>query len=257
MPNHAAYGAFVADAIFSDPRLAAVYDPLDPDRPDLGLYLGLAVGFGARSVLDIGCGTGTFACMLAAVGADVVGLDPAGASLDVARGKPGADNVRWIHGDVSALPPLEVDLATMTGNVAQVFLADEDWLVVLAAVRAALRPGGHLVFEARDPAREAWRRWTREQTYARTEIPGVGFVQSWHELEDVTGDLVTFRSPRVFESDGAEIPSRSTLRFRGRDEIGAQLREIGFTVEHVLDAPDRPGLEWVFVATRLPHGGAG
>jgi SAM-dependent methyltransferase len=238
----------VADAIFSEPRLAAVYDQLDPDRSDLGLYLGLAVGFGARSVLDIGCGTGTFACMLASAGVAVVGLDPAAASLDVARTKPGADSVRWINGDVSALPPLEVDVVTMTGNVAQVFLTDEEWLAVLEASRAALRPGGHLVFETRDPAREAWRRWTRERSFRQAEIPGVGFVQTWHELEDVSGDLVTFRSPRIFESDGVEIPSRSTLRFRGRDEIENQLRDTGFTVEHVLDAPDRPGLEWVFVS---------
>jgi SAM-dependent methyltransferase len=238
----------VADAIFDDPRLAAVYDPLDPDRSDLGVYLGLAVGFGARAVLDIGCGTGTFACMLAAQGIDVTGLDPAGASLDVAQGKPEAKDIRWVHGDVKALPPLQVDLVTMTANVAQVFLTDEEWLAVLKAAREALRPGGHLVFETRDPAREAWRGWTRERSYRRVDIEGIGAVESWRELENVDGDLVTFRSLTVFESDGKEVPSRSTLRFRGRDEIAAQLRETGFMVEHVLDAPDRPGLEWVFVS---------
>jgi SAM-dependent methyltransferase len=93
----------VVDAIFGDPRLTRVYDQLDPDRSDLDVYLALADELGARSVLDIGCGTGTLACMLAARGLDVTGLDPAGAMLDVARSKPGADAVRWIHGDVSAL----------------------------------------------------------------------------------------------------------------------------------------------------------
>ncbi|MGD0560169.1 MAG: class I SAM-dependent methyltransferase [Streptosporangiaceae bacterium] len=236
------------DAAFSHPRLASVYDPLDPDRSDLGLYLGLAVGFGARSVLDIGCGTGTFACLLAALGLDVTGVDPAGASLDVARGKPAADKVRWIHGEVPALPPLAVDLATMTGNVAQVFVTDSSWLGVLSAVGSGLRPGGHLVFETRDPARQAWLRWTREHSYQRVDIPGAGWVQSWHELLDVSLPLVTFQSTTVFESDGAELLSRSTLRFRGRDELGASLSAAGFTVSDVLDAPDRPGREWVFVA---------
>ena len=37
----------------------------------------------------------------------------------------------------------------MTGNVAQVFITDDDWAQVLHAVRAALRPGGYLVFETR------------------------------------------------------------------------------------------------------------
>ena len=45
----------------------------------------------ARSVLDVGCGTGTFACLLAQRGIDVIGVDPAGASLDIARRKPYAD----------------------------------------------------------------------------------------------------------------------------------------------------------------------
>ena len=80
----------MADALFEDPRLARVYDPLDPDRDDLLVYAAIAAEFGARSVLDIGCGTGTFACLLAGRGLDVIGVDPAGASLDVARAKPGA-----------------------------------------------------------------------------------------------------------------------------------------------------------------------
>ena len=109
----------VADPCFEMPRLAALYDPLDPDRADLLAYLGMAGEFGVRSVLDIGCGTGTLACVLATLGLEVTGLDPAGASLDIARATPGGDRVRWVHGDVTALPPLQVDLAVMTGNVAR------------------------------------------------------------------------------------------------------------------------------------------
>ena len=47
----------MADAHFTEPRLAELYDPLDPDRSDLDAYVALAAGFGARAVLDIGCGT--------------------------------------------------------------------------------------------------------------------------------------------------------------------------------------------------------
>ncbi len=94
-------------------------------------------------MLDVGCGTGCLAVLLAQRGLEVVGLDPASASLDVARRKPGADRVRWVLGDaLSALPPLEVDAVTMTGNVAQVFLDDLDWRAVLEASFASLRSGG-------------------------------------------------------------------------------------------------------------------
>ena len=56
------------DEIFANPRLARIYDHLDADRRDLLAYLALVHQFGARSVLDVGCGTGTFACLLAAAG---------------------------------------------------------------------------------------------------------------------------------------------------------------------------------------------
>jgi hypothetical protein len=49
-----------------------------------------------------------------------------------------------ILGDCSALPELQVDMATMTGNVAQVFLTDGDWMAMLSAARNAMRPGGSL-----------------------------------------------------------------------------------------------------------------
>jgi SAM-dependent methyltransferase len=238
------------DAIFANPRLAGIYDALDPDRSDLDAYAAMAAEFGARSVLDVGCGTGTFACMLAGRGLEVTGVDPAEASLAVARTKSGAEAVRWLHGDATGLPPLRVDLAVMTGNVAQVFTTDEEWSATLRGVHTALAPGGRLVFETRDPARQAWLGWTREQSFTRRDIDGAGVVRSWHELTDVSGELVSFRSVVVFEADGAVLTSDSTLRFRDRDEVAASLAAHGYRLGEVRDAPDRPGLELVFVACR-------
>jgi SAM-dependent methyltransferase len=240
----------MADECFRHPRLAAVYDPLDPDRADLEPYLRMAEEFGARRVLDLGCGTGVFALLLAERGVDVVGVDPAGASLDVARGKPGGERVRWIHGDAATLPPLTADLATMTGNAAQAVVDPEDWRRTLRGARDALRPGGRFVFETRVPARRAWEEWNREATYTVTDVPGVGAVESWVDLLDVRGPLVTFRWTYVFAADGQMLTSDSTLRFRERDEVEAELVAQGYVVEDVRDAPDRPGREFVFVARR-------
>ncbi|EMF27995.1 MULTISPECIES: class I SAM-dependent methyltransferase [Streptomyces] len=238
------------DACFAHPRLAAVYDPLDPDRGDLDAYLRTAREFGARRVLDIGCGTGVFALLLADEGIDVVGADPAAASLDVARAKPGAGRVRWIEGDATDLPPLTADLATMTGNVAQAIADPADWHATLRGARSALRPGGRLVFETRDPARRAWETWTREHSYVRADVPGAGVVESWHDVTAVDGPLVTFRTTYVFASDGEVLTSDSTLRFRQRQEVEADLADHGYVLEDVRDAPDRPGREFVFVARR-------
>jgi len=128
---------------------------LDPDRTDLDAFLGIAEEFGAHSVLDIGCGTGTFACLLALRGHDVPAVDPEAASLEVAGSKSGADHVRWVRGHPLALPARQVDLVTMTGNVAQVFLNERDRSAVLCSSRAALRPRGRLVSEVRAPANDA------------------------------------------------------------------------------------------------------
>ena len=238
------------DPIFAERRLAEIYDALDPVRDDLDVYADVVGELGARRVLDLGCGTGSFACLLAERGLEVVGVDPAAASLDVARRKPYADRVTWLHGDASSLPALRVDLVTMTANVAQVFLTDEEWSATLRHVHAALVPGGHVVLETRDPAARAWRDWNRETTYRRTPVDGVGAVESWCDLLDVRWPLVSFRWSFAFGSNGAVLTSDSTLRFRDRAEIEASLLEAGYDVVDVRDAPDRPGRELVVLARR-------
>ncbi|MEU4142652.1 class I SAM-dependent methyltransferase [Streptomyces parvulus] len=240
----------MADECFRHPRLAAVYDALDADRGDLEPYLAMAGEFGARSVLDVGCGTGVFALLLAGRGLEVVGVDPAAASLDVARAKPGATRVRWMEGDAASLPPLRTDLVTMTANVAQAIAGPQEWRSTLLGTYRALRPGGHLVFETRDPARRAWEEWDREHTHRVVEVPGTGAVESWCRVLDVSGPLVTFRWTYVFAADGEELTSDSTLRFRDRTEVAADLAGAGFELREVRGAPDREGRELVFVARR-------
>jgi SAM-dependent methyltransferase len=238
------------DAAFADPRLAQLYDPLDPDRSDLDVYANMVGEFDAQSVLDVGCGTGTLACFLADRGVEVTAVDPAEAMLAVARSKPGASGVRWVLGDPTRLPTdLSVDAAFMTGNVAQVFLTDEEWEATLRACRRALRPAGHLVFEVRDPSRRAWEGWTRAATERHQVVPGVGEVRDWVEVQEVRGEMVTFRWTVRFE-DGSVVTSDSTLRFRTRAAIESSLATTGFVLDEIRDAPDRPGLEWVFVAHR-------
>lgn len=245
-----AYDRIVPDAIFEHPRLVSIYDRLEPDRSDLEVYAAIAQEVGAHRVLDVGCGTGTFALILADRGLDVVGVDPAAGSLAVARAKPSAERVRWVLGDATSLPTMQADLATMTGNVAQAIVEPAEWEAALSGVREALRPGGHLVFETRDPAQRAWEEWNRADSFRVTQIPGVGAVETWVELTDVVGPLVSFRSTYVFASDGCTLTSDSTLRFRERDEVEASLTDQGYLVTAVRDAPDRPHREFVFFARR-------
>ena len=172
------------------------------------------------------------------------------APLEVARRKPGADRVRWLHADAASLPLLQADLAVMTGNVAQVFLSDQEWAAAVRAVRRALRTDGRLVFEARDPARKAWLEWTRAQTWRRVGVPGVGPVVTWSDLTATGQGLVSFQTTFIFEHDGTTLASHSTLRFGERAELASSLAAVGLTVEEVRDAADRPGREFVFITRR-------
>jgi hypothetical protein len=69
-------------------------------------------------------------------------------------------------------------------------------------------------------------------------------------VTNVSGALVSFRSSTVFASDGEILTSDSTLRFREREEVEADLGACGYVVDEVRDAPDRPGREFVFFARR-------
>jgi SAM-dependent methyltransferase len=249
MPGRA-YGRRVPDAIFAHPRLAPVYDAFDGDRDDLTAYLSIAGKLGAERVLDVGCGTGCLAILLAESGRTVMGVDPAGASLEVAKAKDAIATIAWVHGDAVAMPPFDADLAVMTGNVAQVFLTDEDWARALKGIHAALRPRGYLVFETRRPEWRAWEEWAAGTGQLVIDIPGIGPVQQCSEVTGVSLPFVSLRSTYTFLADGAVITSNSTLRFRSRDEVESSLAAHGYRVLDVRQAPDRAGREFVFVAER-------
>ena len=241
------------DAKFSDARLAPLYDQFEGSRVDLNAYLAMLVEFappGALTVgtlLDVGCGTGTFALMAAALGVRVTGVDPSSASIEVARTKAGADAVAWTHGTVADAPAGPFDLAVMTGNVAQVFLTDQDWLATLTAIRDRLHPTGRLVFETRRPEARAWEQWGGPSVASHT-FPGVGLVTTRGLGVRVHLPQVSFAESYEFP-DGTVLTSESTLRFRDAADNRGLLQQAGFRVVEVREAPDRPGLERVYVAT--------
>lgn len=248
--RHHRYGRRVPDALFAHPRLAPLYDAFDGDRDDLSAYLDIADELGAESVLDVGCGTGSLAILLASSGRRVVAVDPAQASLDVAKAKDTTAAVTWIHGDATTLPALSTDLATMTGNVAQVFLTDHEWAQTLQGIRAALAPHGNLVFETRRPERRAWEEWAVDFVPVTLDIPGIGAVQRSFEVTHVSLPLVSFRYTYSFLDDGTVITSDSTLRFRTHAEVVQSLTAHGYSILDVREAPDRLGRELVFIAER-------
>jgi ubiquinone/menaquinone biosynthesis C-methylase UbiE len=214
-------------ASYTDPRLAAVYDALNPLADDTAFYLALAGRTPAR-ILDMGCGTGRLACALAEGGHRVTGADPAAAMLDIARNRPDADRVRWIESAAANFViDARFDLAIMTGHVFQVFLADDDVRAALRTLRRHLAPGGRLAFETRNPDVREWEEWIPERTRGQIEIAGIGQVEVHYDIRSVAEPFVTFETHFRFP-DGECVMTVSTLRFMCREELAAFLSDSGF-----------------------------
>jgi SAM-dependent methyltransferase len=240
---------------FTDPRLVALYDTLNPSAADSAFYIALATEGSASSIIDIGCGTGLLTCELARLGHRMTGVDPSSAMLDVARQRPAGELVQWIKGDVSRLDEAQADLAIMTGHVPQVILDDQSWHATLAATHRALRPGGWVAFESRNPRARPWAAWTPEASRRHVYHPARGQIEVWYRLLEVRGERVLYEIHYRFVSFGEELVTNNELRFRTQAELTQSLTDIGFSVEHLFGdwgrqpvEPQSP--ELIFVALR-------
>ena len=236
-----------------DPRIVDLYDLDNPDGPDHDFYRSLADEVGAGAVLDLGCGTGILTVTFARGGRRVVGVDPSAAMIAYARRRAGAEGVEWFHGDSRAIPPGPFDVAVMTGNVAQ-HVPESDWARTLGDLCRALRRGGLLAFESRNPAVRAWNDWTAPPS---TRESAHGPLREWSDAREIAPGLVELSSHNVFERTGDAVDEVQLLAFRTRDDIARALTAAGFAVEAVYGgwhreplAPDsRP---MVFVARADP-----
>jgi ubiquinone/menaquinone biosynthesis C-methylase UbiE len=207
----------------------AAYDELNADDHDYRFYASLAQELGAHRVLDLGCGTGTLALLLSAVGHEVVAIDPDEDMLRVARDRPGADAVGWRLGHSDAADVGWADLAVMSGHVAQVFVEDEAWETALRALHRALRPGGALAFESRHPGARGWKHWYRENTL-RTVETDAGPVEFWHQTLDVDLPRVTYATYDRNLATGEESCDSEVLAFRDVETLRRSLEGAGFDV---------------------------
>lgn len=223
------------DDPFGDPRLVQLYDRDNPALRDHDFFRALADRIGASVIADVGCGTGLLTVTLAAPGRRVIGVDPSEAMIDFARKRPDSEQVQWIHGDAgdlaAELGPAAVDLAVMTGNVAQ-HITGGDWPATLTAIGRVLRPGGVVAFESRNPAARAWERWNEAATRG-TRDTEFGRLTEWLEVTEISDGLVTFAGHNVFEDTGEHLVLSSRLAFRSLDQLRADLAEAGIEIETV------------------------
>lgn len=96
------------------------------------------------SVLDLGCGTGTFAISLAASrpDAEVVGIDGDPEILELARAKQGANAVEWREGLAGSLPFEQGRFDVVTTSLVLHHLLPAQKREAMAEAKRVLKPGG-------------------------------------------------------------------------------------------------------------------
>jgi SAM-dependent methyltransferase len=191
---------------------------------------------GGRSavILDMGCGPGLYGQRLVKLGHTYRGIDFSPASIDYARQTAARENLTctYLLSDLRQAdfgPDESVDLVMQIAGEMNVFRPD-DFRLILAKARAALKPGGQILIEV--SVEEYLRqRPTGTSWYAS---PGGFWCATPHVvLEETFWDEATQTTTRrffVIDAQTGEITRcAQSLQAYSDDQYRAVLTECGFT----------------------------
>ena len=218
---------------FSDRRLVALYDTLNPFGDDSGFFCKQAQARAAKTIIDLGCGTGLLTVELAKRGHQMTGIEPSEAMLAVARVKPYADQIKWIQGSFEQMDGLRADMVLMTSHVAQFLRDDSEWRGALQSAQKSLNKSGHLVFDVRRLTNPPFTGWPTEDNRRKVENTAAGAVEWWFKSLGVENKRVRYELHYFFVRSGEEIVSVNELVFRSQDEITEALSRVGFEMETI------------------------
>jgi SAM-dependent methyltransferase len=221
------------DQLYHDPALAQFYDFANQWSADLDYCQDLADD--AKSVLDLGCGTGRFAASLTD-GRMVFGVEPAAAMLDIARQRPGGGSATWVEGDARRVRlGKRIDLVVLTGHAFQVFLTEDDQQAVLVTIAEHLATGGRFIFDTRNPAKQEWHQWTETSAVEQFEHPDYGTVETWGGADrDAATGIVTYRTNYRVVATGQLVSASSMIQFPAREAVAAMMEPAGLSVDRWL-----------------------
>ncbi|MFC9752187.1 class I SAM-dependent DNA methyltransferase [Streptomyces sp. NPDC056921] len=200
---------------------------------------------GAR-VLEIGVGTGRVAIPVAAIAADVVGMDNSRPMLDGFRTKGVPANVSLVEADfrrpLALGGPFDAAYSTM-GSLACVH-SREQLTTALTHIRDVLEPGGSLSLEYY--ATSAYRPLVAQHSLT-VPMPHHGGTTTFVVTVD-DSDVLTMRT-RVDEAGKPSLEFSEQVLLIERHEVEACLEKAGFTVERVFPAEGLQPYDWYTART--------
>ena len=217
------------------------YDASLADRGDLSFWESVARRWGAKRILELGCGTGRVTEVLRRA-ASVTGADLLIEML--ARAKRRVRGADFVVADVRTFVfSSRFDLIVLADDPMAHVVSTEERTHVIQRIAEHLMPDGHVVLEGLyRPPRTTTRRWT-------TKAANFTLDESWEPAGDSTWNA-TYRykeGPKVTEA-------KSVVRSWTRDEV-ARFGDAALHVEHLWgDFDESPFLEQseriVIVASR-------
>jgi len=210
---------------------AALYDAENGWGPDDDFYRALGREVGGP-ILDLACGTGRLARVLAKDGHRVVGLDIAPAMVARARRLDPDGTVDWRVGDAAAFAlGQRFRLIVMTAHAFQHLIGGAAQGALFDGVARHLAPDGVFAFETRTPGRQDYADGTGFKFWRRFSDPARGAVEVWaaSDFDPATQvDHVTL--VRRF-MDGAERRSTAKLQYTDAATLDARMAAAGLRSE--------------------------
>jgi SAM-dependent methyltransferase len=179
------------------------------------------------SMVDVACGTGALALMMARRGWRVYGIDASEGMLRVASAKTKGKGVTVLRQDMRRIRlPEPVTLATSLFDSINHLLSSRDLLRTFRAVHAALRPGGWFAFDVNNE--RCFRTlWTRSGTMDHPDFTLVlrNSYRPVYRLGEVRLTLFERKSDRYIRHD-------ETVRERWYpdEEVRVLLEKAGFEI---------------------------
>lgn len=203
--------------------------------------LGLKTGM---TLLDLCCGQGRHAFLLAELGCFVVGLDSSLFLLDEASKRQKPKNLKLLAGDMRAIPLDNVCDAVINVYTSFGFLSDAENVKVLSEIAKALKTGGKFLLEYWNPhsatqlngVRNWW--WIDEHLLALAEV----------KYDADSGVLNDYRTI-IDLNQGTIEESVNRIRFYFPTELKERLNGVGLKVSEMYG--DFDGSDYAIDSPRL------
>ncbi len=208
-----------------------VYDQVNGWGKDDEFFLALLKKINVKTIADLGCGTGRLTTHFAEAGYQITAIDPNEEAIEYAKSKEYHGEVTWIVGDSTNLKTNTYETVIMTANVAQVFLTEESWKNVVADAFRALKPGGHFIFDTRNPLAKVWEEWEKDTTPdVATDLVNGEPLEIWTQYEGLVDDVFTFyETVKRTRTGEVVIHEKMQLKFRTQEAIYESLKKEGFS----------------------------